>query len=336
MDSEIEEVDSQFAIPLMPPMPKPAMCRAQGLPICEPEVIVEPEVEKPYVKPIPPEPVRTLLCECLVQNDEVSIEAMEEAEPHEPPTIDDELQLEDIRMELEKSQKRVQKIDELLSLNTPVCPVEDTCINLQIELGEHVVNSEILQLQRNNHRLEQQIKELQQNCKAADRTLQSVRQSLCRDLEGGQRLQQRLNQINSFKLQMEHEQALCAQRYHHLSRDKYDWDDCYDFISKLSNFSERGHKMLVTRQQYKLEKLLVLDRLNSTKLYIKDLFDFVAHVEPRLSGYHRGSRRRSSHRFNYNRASTKPVTHVAGSLRLDQSIHAFLKRNEDLFAPLEE
>lgn len=335
MDSQIEEDDSQVP---MPPMPQPAMCRAPGLPICEPEVVIpEPEEEKPYEKPIPPEPTRTLLCECLDQSDEVSIEAMEEEEPHEPPTIDDELQLEDIRTELEKSQKRVQKIDELLALNTPVCPEEDACINLQIELGEHVVNSEILQLQRNNHRLQQQIKELQQNCKAAARTMHSVRQSLCRDLEGGQRLQHRLNQLNSFKLQMEHEQTLCAQRYQHLSRDKYDWDDCYDFISKLSNFSEHGHRTLVTRQQYKLEKLLVLDRLNATKSYIKDLFDFVARVEPaRLSG-HRASSRRSSHRFNYRRNSMRQGTQaVTGSVRIDQSIHAFLKRNEDLFAPVEE
>lgn len=337
MDLEIKENDETEW--QLPDPPLSTTCRAQGLPICEPEVVVEPEVEEPIIRPVPHVPARTLLCDCVVKNDESSDdEEVEQLSNSEPPTMDNVLQLEDIRHELQRSQQRVQEIDEQYSLNTPECPEEDPCIDLEIELNQHVVNSEILQLQRNNHKLQQQIKQLQQNCKAADITMHSVRESLCRDLEAGQRLQLRLNQINSFKLQLEHEQTLCAQRYRHLSKDKYDWDDCYEFISKLSDFSEGGHKWLVTRRQYKQEKLLVLDRLNSTKLYLKDLFDFVARVEPqRLAGTQNSTRhsRRFSHRVTQPPTQSK-ANSLTGSLRLNQSIYGFLKRNEDLFAPSED
>lgn len=311
----------------------PPPCRAKGLPICEPEVVPEPEEKRIYVKPVPPEPAKTLLCDC-VQTQEDIADGEEEKEDEElsykePPTIDNELQLEDIRDVLEKSKRRVELIDKLLMLNTPECPPIDPCVDIKVEINKHSVPPSVLQLQRNNHQLRQQVKQLQQCCTAADVTVRSVRNSLCRDLEAAQRLQLRLNQMNSFKLELQHQQTLCAQRYRHLMNDKYDWDDCYSFISKLENYPA-GSSKLVTRSEYNIQKLEVLARLDETREYVRQLYDIVSMTGPSLM-YRPSAASVTSRVSRQSRISGRYTTYKTGCERLAGSIRAFMKRNEHLF-----
>lgn len=304
----------------------PSPCRAKGLPICEPEVVLEPEEENTYVKVVPPEPTKTLLCDCVFQTEEDIGDDEEELSYKEPPTIDNELQLEDIQEELEKSKRRVELIDKLLLLNTPECPADDPCVDIKVEINKHSVPPSVLQLQRNNHKLQQQVKQLQQCCTAADVTVRSVRKSLCRDLEAAQKLQQRLNYMNSFKLQLQHQQDLCAQRYRHLMNEKFDWDDCYAFISKLGNYPA-GQSEIVTREEYSKQKVKALARLDQTRAYVRQAYDAISLVGPALLYRPSGAASITS------RVSKQSVssTHRTGCERLESSIRAFLKRNEHLF-----
>lgn len=305
----------------------PAPCRAPGLPICEPEVVPEPEEENTYVKVVPPEPAKTLLCDCVFTAEEdIGEDEEEELSYKEPPTIDNELQLEDIQEELEKSKRRVELIDKLLLLNTPECPADDPCVDMNVEINKHSVPPSVLQLQRSNHQLRQQVKELQQCCTAVDVTMRSVRKSLCRDLEAAQKLQQRLNHMNSFKLQLQHQQALCSQRYRHLMNDKYDWDDCYRFITKLENYPipKPG---IVTRAEYSKQKVEALARLDETRAYVRQTFDVISNVGP---GFFYRPSGAPSMQSRVSRQSSSS-TYRTGCERLEGSIKAFLKRNEHLF-----
>ncbi|KAH8419014.1 hypothetical protein KR222_000772, partial [Zaprionus bogoriensis] len=256
------------------------VCRAPGLPLCEPEEEHE-EASAEEVQSVrrvpPPKPAKTILCTCVCKDSADEAEEEQEEEEQsiaEPPTIEYEMQLEDIQHELQKSKTRVELIDKLLSLNTAECPVVDPCVDMQLELNKHTVHPDILQLQRNNYKLRHQLKQLELSCKAADITVHNVRHSLCRDLEAAQRLQRRLNEMDSFKRRLEHQQALCLQRYRFLDNDKYDWDECYAFLDKILDVAEKGHPKLVSRVEYKQAKHEAGESLNAAKAHIRKLLDF--------------------------------------------------------------
>lgn len=285
-------------------------CRAKGLPICEPELATKKEEILPFVKIEPPAPAKTLLCDCVFEDESTTLDDEDEESFREPPTIDDdELQLEDIRAELVANQQRVDLIDNKFELNTPECPVINPCVDMQVELGKNSVHPEILQLQRNNHKLRQQLKELKQCCTASDIALKGLRTSLNRDMDKVSELQRRIGQMDSFKRNLEHERVLCSQRYRYLVREMYDHDECNRYIDKKLKSSEKDLERFVARADYKNPKHEAVDRLNLAKVHIIDV-----HNEMNKMGSLR------------NRASSLP------NPRMGSEIAAFLQRNMQLFS----
>lgn len=281
-------------------------CRAKGLPICDPESTSTKEEILPFVKIMPPAPARTLLCDCVFEDDTETLEIDDE----EPPTIDDELQLEDIGEELKKYQQRVEQIDKTLELDTPECPIVDLNVDMQLELNNDNVHSEIANLQRNNHRLRQQLKQLDQCCTASDVILKSLKTSLSRDMDAIGQLQQRFDQMDSFKRNVEREQLLCGQRFRHLMQGMYDWDECNRYVEKRLKDSEKALLKFVSRLDYRSFKHEAIDRLNQAKIHVRDVHDAMYKnlSSPRIRG------------------SSVP------SVRLGSEISAFLQRNMQLFS----
>ncbi|KAL7728976.1 hypothetical protein ACLKA6_019814 [Drosophila palustris] len=295
------------------PFPGAGTCTAKGLPLCDPEPATTKEEIRPFVKIEPPAPTRTLLCDCVFEDDSETLEDDDDDDDdmesfREPPTIDDELQLEDIRAELRKKQQRVEQIDKTFELNTPECPaVGSKAVDMQVELNKYGVHPEILKLQRNNHKLRQQLKELHQCCTASDLNLKSLRTSLSRDLNAVQQLQRRVAQVDSFKRNVERERVLCSQRYGHLMREMYDWDECNRYIAKKLKDSEKDLLRFVARVDYESPKHEAVNKLKQTKLHVRDVYDEM-----------------------FKNLGTEGS--VRPSVRMGTDISAFLQRNMQLFS----
>lgn len=290
---------------------KLAACRAKGLPICESELTTKKEETPPFVKIEPPAPGKTLLCDCVFEDESITLEDEDEKSFKKPPTIDDdELLVEHIRAELEDNQQRVDLIDSTYELNTPDCSVFNPDVDMQVELNKNSVHPEILQLQRNNHKLRQQLKELKQCCTASDIVLKGLRTSLNRDMNTVCELQRQIDQMDSFKRNLEHERVLCSQRYRYLVREMYDQDECNRYIEKKLKNSEKDLKRFVARAEYKNPKHEAIDRLNQAKVYIIDV-----HNE-----------------MNKNLESPRDRGSSLPNLRMGSEISAFLQRNMQLFS----
>ncbi|EDW59794.1 uncharacterized protein [Drosophila virilis] len=291
------------------------VCKAPGLPICELEDSSSNVEVVDNLSIGQPEPGRTLLCDCVKK-------ASEEEEPslEQSTTVDEELQLEDIQDELEKNRALVDLIGQRLSLNIPDCPELDACMDMQVELNKDGMHPEILKLHRNNSQLRQQLSQLQHSCKAVDLSLKYMHNSLCRDLEAGAAMQRRLNELDSFKRIAEHEHALCRQRYRHLEQDKFDWNDCFAYISKHYMELQPLLKKYVRRTEYGQLRQDASELLNQAKLEAKELHDYLAENMNTLS-----------QRVDHSPGCGRLGSEFATDRRMAMEIAAFLQRNEHLF-----
>ncbi|XP_064540219.1 uncharacterized protein LOC135429712 [Drosophila montana] len=292
------------------------VCKAPGMPICEPEETRSIVEVLGNLNIAPAEPVKTLLCGRVHKANEVDEEA-EELSLEQSTAVDEELKLEDIKDELEKNRARVDLIGQRLSLSIPDCPELDACMDMQLELNKDVMHPEILKLHRNNSQLRQQLSQLQRSCKAVDLSLQYMHNSLCRDLEAGAAMQRRLNELDSFKRTAEHEQALCRQRYRHLEQDKFDWNDCIAYISKRRMELQPLLKKFVRRTEYGQPRHDAIELLNQAKLEAKELHDYLAENMCKLS-----QRVGQCGRLG---------AEIGNDRRMAMEIAAFLQRNEHLF-----
>lgn len=231
------------------------MCKAPGLPLCEPEElhISLNKLITPNIELAPP--AKTILCECVEKADEVKAEEAQEGEEEEvsvsqSATNEELMQLKEIEAELLEKKNLVDRIGEQISVDIPECPSEDPCVNLQLELQKSELHPYIYELQRENHQLRQQLSQAKASCKAIDLSLQYLHNSLCRDLNAGAILQRRLDELNSFKINLEHEQSLCRQRYRHLQNDKYEWVDFQGYVRKTAAGDQQELTKLVQRLHY--------------------------------------------------------------------------------------
>ncbi|KAH8358594.1 hypothetical protein KR093_001222 [Drosophila rubida] len=285
-------------------------CKAPGLPLCDPSSSTTEEEIKPYVKIPKLPPKKIFICGCVPEDESTAFVDEDEGEcVNEPPTIDVELQVEEIAAELEKKKQRVEEIDKTCELNTPECPILDPCINIEIEINRYKVDPEILELQRNNHKLRQQLQEMKKCCTASDVILKSLQKSISREMEMAVELQRRFAQIDSFKRNLEHQRMLCSQRFNFLIHEMYDWDECNWYIENKLKDAEKTHLKLVTRLDYQTPKHEAVDRLNQAKLEVKLVHDEMTKA---LEGH-------------ANRESAVAVA------RLGSEISTFLQRNEHLF-----
>ncbi|TDG45865.1 hypothetical protein AWZ03_007720 [Drosophila navojoa] len=257
-------------------------CRAPGLPICEPEDTHISVVEQvPYKKIEPPVPPKTLYCDSIDRLDELE-DADDEAEEGEEEEGDEAsggqstkseelVLLEQIEAELLEKKQAVDRIGEEMALDMPECPSEDSCVNMELELQRGKVHPHIYKLQQENHQLRQQLSKAQLSCKAIDLSLKYLRNSFCRDLKAAAILQRRLDELNSFKLNVEHEQALCRQRYRHLEESKYDWVDCKAYLKENDAHTQRQIKKFVMRADYtqpKIDAVKLLTRAKRKAMYV--------------------------------------------------------------------
>ncbi|EDV91170.1 uncharacterized protein LOC6568021 [Drosophila grimshawi] len=296
------------------------VCRAAGLPLCEPESSTSVDEVHPFRKILSPQPAKTLLCDCVFGDDGDDDEGGEsELSLEQPLTEGDDLQLEDIQDELDKKKAFVDLIGKRLSLQVPDCPIGDVCVDKQLELNNFDTHPEILELQRNNHKLSLQIRALQHSCTATDASLKHLRMLLDRELEAAVVLQRRLDRLDSVRRTMEHEQALCRQRYRHLQEDKYEWQDCHAYIKRSREEASLELVKFVPRLEYIQPKHDAVQLLNQTKRLGKELHEFLVENMARLSL-----------RLGL-RASTGHHAELGNNPRLGTFISEFLQRNERLF-----
>ncbi|XP_017846072.1 uncharacterized protein LOC108602460 [Drosophila busckii] len=249
-------------------------CRAQGLPICEPVLEeIETKIETPAKRLVllPPRPIKIIDCNCSATEEE---EEEEEQQP-EPATADDFPVLEDLLNELAEQRTRVAEIDALLALDTLECPDADACVDMELELNKYNEHPEILQLQRDNNKLRSQLQQLRVSCDATDAMMKHLRAGLCRDLMAAAHMQQRFNQLDSFQRTLEREHALCAQRYRHLQREKYDWVDGQAYISSAEAHAQRQTKRLVHKEDYRQQKREAVQLLTPAKLQCRQIHNYM-------------------------------------------------------------
>ncbi|EDW15967.1 uncharacterized protein LOC6574460 [Drosophila mojavensis] len=298
-------------------------CRAPGLPNCEPEDTHISVVEQVSFRKIePPIPPKTLHCDSIDRVDELEdadVEGEEEEEQEasaSQSTKPEELvELEQIEAELLEQKNAVDLIGEEIALDMPECPSDDSCVNMELELQRGKVHPHIYKLQQENHLLRQQLSKAQLSCKAIDLSLKYLRNSLCRDLKAGAILRRRLDELNSFKLNVEHEQVLCRQRYNHLQEVKYDWVDCKAYLKESAEYTQREIKKIVRRADYTQPHLDALKLLKGAKRMAMDLhFDLTNRMT----------------RLGQRIGSVAGCRESKNMRRFNSDISLFIKRNEHL------
>ncbi|EDW80518.1 uncharacterized protein Dwil_GK11525 [Drosophila willistoni] len=252
----------------------PPPCKAKGIPICEPEKeevadvkVISTYFELPRVK-------KAKLFQCPQSDSIELIEAISE-ESEIPATLDEELQIDDIQNEVDRMKLKVSQINLLLGLNTPECPSIDPCLDVDTELKKHLISPEILNLQRNNQKLQQQISQLQLCRKASDLSMNNLTESISADRAAAGNLKKRLGELDSLKRTLEHEQALCGQRYRYMEKDKYDGSDLHPLFASANVNIKRVISKLVPTREYEKQKVQEIKKIQYLNEQCRKLFDYM-------------------------------------------------------------
>ncbi|XP_022220872.2 uncharacterized protein LOC111073049 [Drosophila obscura] len=272
-------------------------CHAPGLPRCVTDVLAVPPaetlwkfIELPWVKKTkifhcepPPEPSHPKRRGSQLAKEEVEEE--QASEQSSPPTMDEEMQLEDILAEVNRIKGRVGEVDRQLESRIPDCPDIDPCVSMDVELLAFNTNPDILELQRNTHKLRQQLAELQLCRVATDKNIKDMRASVCREMEHADRLQKRLNELDSFKRTLEREQAICKQRFHFVEQVKVDGGECNNYFDSERKLMECYLDRLVTKLDYQQQKRRALKDIDYVKLKAKKFHDHMFYAIDKLDAF---------------------------------------------------
>ncbi|XP_068157036.1 uncharacterized protein [Drosophila tropicalis] len=249
-------------------------CRAKGLPICKPETeekadakVISTYFELPRVK-------KAKLFQCPHSDSRELIEEISE-ESKTPDTIDEDLQIDDIQNEVNSMKLKVSELNHLLGLSIPECPNIDPCLDVDTELNKHLISPEILNLQRNNRKLQQQISQLQLCRRASDLSMNNLTERITADRAAADNLKKRLGELDSFKRTLEHEQALCGQRYRYMEKDKYDGSALHPLFESAKVNIKRVISKLVPTREYEKQKVQEIKRIQYLNDQCRKLFDYM-------------------------------------------------------------
>ncbi|EDW34093.1 GL22059 [Drosophila persimilis] len=277
-------------------------CNAPGLMRCVPKVEVPPAetlwkfIAPPWVPktklfhcepPPPPTPTPTpgrsrRKGSQISQVSQMDVEEEQSSDQSSPPTMVEEMQLEEILAEVKRIKERVGEVDRQLGTRIPECPDIDPCVDMDVELLAFNTSPDILELQRNSHKLRQQLAELQLCRVATDSNVKAIRESICREMENANRLQKLLNELDSFKRKLEREQALCRQRFRYVEQVKVDGAECNNYFSSERKLMEYFVGKLVTKADYQQQKRRALKEIDFLKLKAKKFHDHLFYATDKL------------------------------------------------------
>ncbi|XP_037729440.1 uncharacterized protein LOC119560157 [Drosophila subpulchrella] len=184
------------------------------------------------------------------------------------------VEVKDIYEEVSRLRLRVNRLNHLLGTNISDCPTIDLCKSDQILLTmPNEDHPEILQMQIASKKLAHQLIQLQPVRKAADVAIRIVRNDHCRNKKLELQLQNRIQELNSFKLKFEKYQGLCLQRFRFLEEEKYCGRAFGKYLNKSTELVKKNHNKLIIRNEYeplRQDALKVIDNLRRASENLRD------------------------------------------------------------------
>ncbi|KAH8383893.1 hypothetical protein KR009_011126 [Drosophila setifemur] len=243
------------------------ICRARGLPVEEPVEETTPILKPKLFYKLPK--IKAEIFKCLSESsEEQPEEASEESSQRSTPEI---FTIDDIFKELKGMTLRINFLDKQLGLNVPECPEKRN------EHQESIGTTAFPEIQKSSHKLDQQQAEFRLNRKGSDMATKYLRNAVCRQSQFVNEIQGRMQQIESFQLTLQREQALCVQRHRFLElKFASGCDESTNLMAYLSKLVEpeeyrdttsRSHKVI---QFLKLGSRNIFDRLTSTLAQIDE------------------------------------------------------------------